>query len=90
MSGGPKGAKRPLERPLDGCVRRHMTRRLGRIGHRPSSTVTVFRKSVVRGFRCSLQVPDSSEYFESIQRSARASQVGRRILPTQGLLGQFQ
>jgi|SRR5664280_502138 len=23
MSGGPKGAKRPLERPLDGGVRRH-------------------------------------------------------------------
>ena len=24
MSGGPKGAKRPLERPLDGGVRRHL------------------------------------------------------------------
>src|SRR5664280_1121553 len=26
MSGGPKGAKRPLERPLDGGVRRHAQR----------------------------------------------------------------
>ena len=25
MSGGPKGAKRPLGRPLDGGVRRHLT-----------------------------------------------------------------
>ena len=24
MSGGPKGAKRPLERPFDGAVRRHV------------------------------------------------------------------
>src|ERR1019366_8996581 len=27
MSGGPKGAQRPLERPLDGGVRRHFTSR---------------------------------------------------------------